>query len=431
MKLPRLWSCVLALAWSVSACDQSPVQPLRPVASIASSAPSLEITGSDVLYPPSSWCSFYHANAINDDGTSAWRPTVTWTLSDIRVIRFEFNQGSTTITTQDDPWVCGLVGSTPPGYGYAAVTARWTSPGGTTLTATKQVEFGQTFAGYQPVNVFITPLSFDVRPQQTVQLTAFGVDQFAHTKQKPATWDVDLPAIATVNQTTGVVTGVSKGDAHVSATVLGTTSNPPATITVLGVTTVSVDPSPAGVYIGAAITLTATPRDQRGNVVAGQIATWTSSDANIATVASTGNLTASVAGVAEGQVTIVATINGVDGTSVISVTAAPPPAPSVSASVQAGNAYLSWAPVPNVTSYRVYRRALNMDPGGSCTTNWELWNETATTEEYAEPVIEYLGTNSEFSGLPMYAYRVSSVRAGLEGSPSVTHYFRTWADQGC
>jgi subtilisin family serine protease len=108
-------------------------------------------------------------------------------------------------------------------------------------------------------------------------------------------------------------------------------------------------------------------------------------------------------------------------------------APTVTtADVNNGLAHLAWATVANAATYRVERRAMNLDPGGSCTTPWEVWDQTPDTEMWTEPVIEYLGTNQEFSGLPMYVYRVIAVHAfGDPSAPSTTHYFRTWPDQGC
>jgi hypothetical protein len=103
--------------------------------------------------------------------------------------------------------------------------------------------------------------------------------------------------------------------------------NPP-----LVVTTVSVSPATADVRVNNVVTLTATAKDQFGNVMTGKTATWVSSATSVATVSATGSLTANVRGVDAGQdtvrqATITATIDGVSGSSTVRVL--PPPALSV------------------------------------------------------------------------------------------------------
>jgi hypothetical protein len=71
---------------------------------------------------------------------------------------------------------------------------------------------------------------------------------------------------------------------------------------------------------GATTTLTATVKDQNGNVMTGQTVTWSTNNAAAATVNSTGVVT----GVAAGSATITATSSSKSGTSSITVTAAPP-----------------------------------------------------------------------------------------------------------
>jgi hypothetical protein len=86
------------------------------------------------------------------------------------------------------------------------------------------------------------------------------------------------------------------------------------------VTSVTVSPASATINVGgSSVALTATPRDQYGNVMPGKTATWTSLSPSIATVSSTGALTANATGVSGGLATIRATIDGVNGNSTITV----------------------------------------------------------------------------------------------------------------
>ena len=85
------------------------------------------------------------------------------------------------------------------------------------------------------------------------------------------------------------------------------------------VTTVTVAPTAATMYVGGTAALTATAKDQYGDVMSGKTATWTSLNPSVVTVLSTGALTANASGVAGGQATVRATIDGVNGTSAITV----------------------------------------------------------------------------------------------------------------
>lgn len=80
----------------------------------------------------------------------------------------------------------------------------------------------------------------------------------------------------------------------------------------------SVEVTPANTsfaFLGETVQLTATAKDASGNTIQGKTFSWSSSDANIATVSSTG-LASSVA---NGSATITATTDGVAGTAVIVV----------------------------------------------------------------------------------------------------------------
>src|SRR5205809_555405 len=85
------------------------------------------------------------------------------------------------------------------------------------------------------------------------------------------------------------------------------------------VTTVTVSPASFTVACGGTAQLTAMAEDQYGDVMTDKMATWSSSNTNIATVASTGSLTADGGGVDAGEATITATIDGVPGTASTSV----------------------------------------------------------------------------------------------------------------
>ena len=88
------------------------------------------------------------------------------------------------------------------------------------------------------------------------------------------------------------------------------------------VATVTVDPASATIAVGEAKQLTATAKDATGKTVTGVQITWSTSNADVATVSATGLVT----GTGTGDVTITAASpNDKQGTSAIHVDAAPPP----------------------------------------------------------------------------------------------------------
>jgi len=115
----------------------------------------------------------------------------------------------------------------------------------------------------------------------------------------------------------------------VSATT--TASGPPP----VPVATVSVSPASSSLLIGATAQLSAITRDSSNNVVTGRAITWSSSNAAISKVSTSGLVTA----VAAGSATITATSETKTGTAAITVSA-PAPAPVASVSVSPASSAL-------------------------------------------------------------------------------------------
>ena len=176
--------------------------------------------------------------------------------------------------------------------------------------------------------VAVSPPSASVQVGTTTTLSATVKDQQGNVMTgQTIAWSTDNAAAATVNSS-GVVSGVAAGSATIAAassgvsgtaTITVTTAPPPPPV----VTTVTVSPTTAAVNVGANTTLTATVKDQNGNVMTGQTVTWSTNNAPVATVNSSGVVT----GVSGGSATITATSSGKSGTSSITVNAPPPPPP--------------------------------------------------------------------------------------------------------
>jgi uncharacterized protein YjdB len=176
--------------------------------------------------------------------------------------------------------------------------------------------------------VTVSPPTASIQVGTTSTLSATVKDQHGSVMTgQTIAWSTDNAATATVNAS-GVVSGVAAGSATIAAassgvsgtaTITVTTAPPPSPV----VTTVTVSPTTAAVNVGATTTLTATVKDQNGNVMTGQTVAWSTNNAPVATVSSSGVVT----GVSAGSAMITATSSGKSGTSSITVNTVPPPPP--------------------------------------------------------------------------------------------------------
>jgi probable HAF family extracellular repeat protein len=87
----------------------------------------------------------------------------------------------------------------------------------------------------------------------------------------------------------------------------------PDTPTPVSVQTITLSPQLGFVTLGSSVPVTATLRDANGSLASGRKVAWSTSDAAIATVTATGNVTARINAVGHGTVSITAVADGVSG----------------------------------------------------------------------------------------------------------------------
>lgn len=173
--------------------------------------------------------------------------------------------------------------------------------------------------GTEPVtvrSVMITPSSATVIVEQFLQLTATvnGSDGSTLT-DRTVTWTTSNAAIAFVDEN-GRVAGVSVGVATITATAEGVSGMATITIAPKPVASVTVTPVNPSIASGETVQLTATPLAADGSFLSGRVATWSTSDQNVATVSTTGLVT----GLNPGSATISANVEGVTGSTIVAVT---------------------------------------------------------------------------------------------------------------
>ncbi|MBI4420105.1 MAG: Ig-like domain-containing protein, partial [Gemmatimonadetes bacterium] len=171
-------------------------------------------------------------------------------------------------------------------------------------------------------SVTVSPATASVEVARTTQLSAEMKDDKGQPLQSTKlvlSWSSANPNVATVD-TTGLVRLVGIGTSRITASI-GQASGSAEVTGLAGA--VNVTPAAATAEAGKTVQLTATVNDADGKALSGVAVTWSTGDAAIATVSSTGLVT----GVAPGAVTITATAGGKSGTAAVTVTG---PAPTIS-----------------------------------------------------------------------------------------------------
>src|SRR5207253_369819 len=192
--------------------------------------------------------------------------------------------------------------------------------GSATITATSEGKSGTssiTVTNIPVVSVDVTPATATVQAGQTVQLTATPKDANGTALSgRAVSWSSSNTSVATVSSS-GLVAGGTPGSATITATSEGKSGTSSITVTNIPVATVSVSPPTATIQQGQTVQLTATLKDASGTTLSGRTVTWSSSNTSVATVSSSGLVSA----VTPGSATVTAASEGKTGTASITVTA--------------------------------------------------------------------------------------------------------------
>lgn len=193
--------------------------------------------------------------------------------------------------------------------------------GNATITATSEGKNGTATVTVTvaPVNtVTVTPNPSSVNVGSTVALTATLTDVNNNTLTgRTVTWQSSNTNVATVNAS-GVVTGKVAGTATITATSEGKSGTSSLTViaALAPVATITVTPANPSIAAGATRQMTATLKDAGGNVLTGRTVTWSSGTTTVATISSSGVVTA----IRTGTSVITATSEGKSGSTTATVT---------------------------------------------------------------------------------------------------------------
>ena len=228
--------------------------------------------------------------------------------------------------------------------------------GTVTISATSDGVTGVAALAITPIRVSritLTPSAPALLVAQSLRLGLQLTDSLGRpvaTTGRTIVWASSAPAVATVD-TSGLVTALSAGTADISASTDGKTGIARLVVSDVPVSSVTLSPLNAQFIDGSSLQLSATAIDGSGNPIPRRTAAWSSSATAFATVDSTGK----VFGVAPGAATITATIGGVPGSTMVTISAAPVSsitvAPAAVTLAPGGTQSLSatlYGPTPNV-----------------------------------------------------------------------------------
>lgn len=255
-----------------------------------------------------------------------------------------YSDGSQADLTAQATWSSGTPGvASVSNAGGSRGTVTAVTTGTTTVTATFAGAAGSTLVTVSPPNltqIVVSPIADSVLAGGTVTYTATAI--YSNNTQTPlnrgVTWASSNTAVATLAAGRGggpgavIATAIAAGNTTISATYQGVAGSTTLTVTSATVTAIEVTPTDPVLSVNATRAMTATAiysdattRDVTANV------TWVSSDPTVAAVATggggpggggAGGGRGTVTALGAGTATISATLGGLTGSTLVTVTAA-------------------------------------------------------------------------------------------------------------
>jgi len=202
----------------------------------------------------------------------------------------------------------------------ASGLATGVASGSTTVTASLSGIIGSSMLAVNAkvlTSVAVSPTSATIGVGATQQFRATATYNDGSTADvtSAANWTVATQATASVNSS-GLATGVASGSTTVTASLSGISGTSTLTVQTKVLTSISVSPASASVWVGATQQFSATATYNDGSTAdVSATAGWTVATPTLASVNSSGLAT----GVASGSTAVTASLSGVSGTSTLNV----------------------------------------------------------------------------------------------------------------
>ncbi len=274
--------------------------------------------------------------------------------------------------------------------------------GSATITATSEGKIGTatvTVSQAPVATVAVTPSPLSMSVGQSTQLTATLEDAQGNVLNgRVVTWSTSNSNVALVSSQ-GMVTAVAQGAATITATSEGTSGTASLTVSNVAVGSVTVQPQSPSIQQGSNVQLSATIRDVNGVIVTDRVITWTSGNAAVATVSSTGVVT----GTGAGSATITATCEGKSGSSTVTVSLVP-----------VGSVSVAPTPVTIRISGTTTLIATVKDVNGLVVTN------RGVTWSSSTPGVATVSAAGEVTGVALGTTTITATSETKSGTASVT-----------
>jgi len=324
------------------------------------------------------------ATAIYTDGTKAdVTTTSTWASSDDKIASVD----ATGVVTGNSE-------------GSAIVSATFSGVTGTTPITVK---------GCKLLGIAISPTAATISTTGSVTLSATAncEDGTSFPVTTTATWKSSDTSIATVSA--GLVKGAGVGAADISATFSGVSGTAKITVSAAKLLSITITPADASLPKGGSISYKATGIYEGGSTrdITNDVA-WSTDDATIATVSNaTGSKGLATPG-AIGKTTVKATLDGITGSTSVTVTAATITsitiAPSPLAMIQGTKAF--------ATASAKYSDGTTLDVTTTCT-----WSTAAGG---IATVSNAAGSQGQVTAVGVGSTTLSCAQSGVTGSATVT-----------
>jgi uncharacterized protein YjdB len=256
-------------------------------------------------------------------------------------------------------------------------------------------------------SIAVTPSMATIAPGATQQFTATGTwsDGSTGDVTSTANWSSSSTSVATVSAA-GLATAAAAGITTLTATISGVTGTAMLTVTPAAPTLSSIAITPASPSIAAGatqqFTATGTYSDGTTSNLTASV-TWASSSTAAATINAAGLATA----VAAGSTTITATDGAISGTTMLTVTAAPPPV-ITSIAVTPANASIAAGATQQFTATATYNNGTTAN-----ITSTATWASSATA-------VATINASGLATGVAAGSTTISATLTGVTGSTQLT-----------
>lgn len=256
----------------------------------AATLSSMVVTPANPFMPPGGILTFSAMGKFSDRSTQDVSNASLWTSE------------SKNVATSQSPVATGQ------GLGQSTIAAKLGSVLGSTNLSV---------ASPQQISIALTPATVQIASQTSSQLTAKGTLVDGRTQDLTTTvnWSSSSAKVALVGGHTGIVSGLAPGQATITATLGPNSSTTQVTVTKANLVSITLSPTNPSITLGHSQQLTAMGKFNDGTSQTLLGANWSSSSPTIAAVDGFGLATSTGLGTS----TIKATLNGVSGTTSLTV----------------------------------------------------------------------------------------------------------------